>query len=98
MSESPSANAVRAQAYVRAPRAALTAKDDAALIVRDLGTDLVSMAFRPCGCPHWCRGEFAALGDKTGSTLEQVCFKNIAEGRKLNVNIHAFSSPTFMIG
>jgi hypothetical protein len=56
------------------------------------------MAFHLYGCPRAYRGEFVALGDKTGSTLESVCFKNIAEGRKLNVNIHAFSCRTVMNG
>jgi hypothetical protein len=97
MSESPNATAVRAQVYVRGARAALTAKDDLAPIGSDLGSDLVSMAFHLYGCPGAHRGEFAASGDKTGSTLESVCLKNIAEGRKLNVNIHAFSCPTFMV-
>src|ERR1700726_4422509 len=84
-SESPSANAtaVRAQENARGPRTARTAKDDAVLISRDFGSDLVSMAFHLYGCPRAYRGEFVALGDKTGSTLESVCFKNIAEGRKL---------------
>jgi hypothetical protein len=98
MSESPNATAVRAHEYVRGRRTALTAKDDAARIGSELGSDLVSMAFHLCGCPGRIAANSPHRGDKTGSTLESVCFKNIAEGRKLNVNIHAFSCRTFMNG
>src|ERR1700730_954278 len=66
ISESPNATAVRAQEYVRSPRAALTAKDDAALI----GSDLVNMAFHLCGCPERIAANSPRWGDKTGSTLE----------------------------